>query len=84
MTTIEQAIATIADFTRAQMDGQPVPPAASHESKALSDAVALVLKGTNRDHEILGVHLLSVVIDRVRSALETEGALHNITRGGGL
>ncbi|MGC4395810.1 hypothetical protein [Hydrogenophaga sp. T2] len=84
MKTIEQAIKTITDFTRSQMDGQQVPPAESAEMQELSTAIRALLTGSTSDQELLATHMLGLVIDRVRGALGMQGALHNLTQGGPL
>lgn len=78
-----EAITTIAEFTRAQMDGQQVPPAESQEIEKLRQAIGIAIKGTPAQMQQLGHRLLGEVIARVQGSIAAEQTLRNfITRGG--
>ncbi len=78
----DQSILVIKDFVASQMDGQPIPPAASPEAEKLQKAVAAILRSTPCEHGRLGLQLLDVIINRVRSSISAEIALTNAVSGG--
>lgn len=82
MNTIE-AITTIAEFTRAQMDGQQVPPAESQEFEKLKQAIGIAIKGSPAQMQELGHRLLGEVIARVQGSIAAEQTLRNLTARGG-
>lgn len=78
-----EAITTIAEFARAQMDGQQVPPAESREVEKLRQAIGIAINGTPAQMQQLGHRLLGEVIARVQGSIAAEQTLRNfITRGG--
>lgn len=80
---ITEAITTIAEFARAQMDGQQVPPAESREVEKLRQAIGIAINGTPAQMQQLGHRLLGEVIARVQGSIAAEQTLRNfITRGG--
>lgn len=78
----DQSILVIKDFVASQMDGQPVPPAASQEVERLKKAVVVIHHSTPNDHGRLGLELLDTVISRVRSSIAAETALTSLINGG--
>lgn len=75
-------IENIVSFIAAQMDGEPVAPAGSAAICQLAAAVQALQAAPNNDLHVLALRTIGVVIDRVRSNISAEQALHAFIRGG--
>jgi hypothetical protein len=77
-------VKTITDFVRDQMDGAQLPANGSPAFKAMTEAVGnLHRHNSPRELEFLGLSVLGVVIDRVRSNIAAEQALRAFIQPGG-
>lgn len=75
-------IETIANFIATQMDGEQVPPHNSAALARLSEAVKAIQQASDRDLAMLALRVVSIAIDRIRSSITAERALHDFIQPG--
>lgn len=76
-------IETISEFISQQMDGQPIPASGSKDFEQLRQAVSeIATHKSGQELQMLAMHILRVVSDRVTSNLHAEKALLYFLSGG--
>lgn len=75
-------IQTIVDFVSSQMDGESVPPGGSKALAQLENAVREVHKHqSTQELQMLGLHVIGAVINRVSSNIQAQATLGKFIRG---
>ena len=81
---MNKSIEAIVTFISAQMDGEPVPPTGSAALKSLETAIGELQKHrSDQELQILALHTMSAVIEKVGSNISAEQTLRNFIQPGG-